>query len=438
MISKQRKPPSQVQLSPALKMTLRIKVYKTHIKQWGLDKKNKENEMRAVIRKTACRATEGKDSTFYIRGKTVDFENVVRYWQRKGVFSIDEIIARREASKTPEAVECYTPVLSPLRTPDELARDERMLVAIRDYHQLSLQAGMRSSSITTQLGTLYSLSILSCDLFHKQLSHEAGQALIKATAEIQSIVQAQSPDSVSYMLGTIQYLHSHDKAEIAKSILRQFAAMSHHLFPSEHPSRIIWSRLASVDLSDRGHYGHVSRLSMRVNVECMEKLLGPLHETTVAAKLDMLASYQGTQHHREWEFGLKILLRECELTFGSDADRTSRVGLELACYCLRTANPVEGKRFAQAVCNQTSSKDWRVHGLDLLARSQHDLGEIVAAEEMIRKAIDLGITIWGCHDGEVHQMMLVLEDWLAQEGKLNSAAQLREERMGYWEPVELL
>ena len=438
MISKQRKPPSQVQLSPALTMTLRIKVYKTHIKQWGLDKKNKENEMRAVIRKTACRATKGKDSTFYIRGKTVDFENVVRYWQRKGVFSIDEIIARREASKTPEAVECYTPVLSPLRTPDELARDERMLVAVRDYQQLSLQTGMGSSSILTQLTTLYSLSILSCDLFHKQSSHEAGQALIKATAGIQSIVQAQSPDSVSYMLGTIQYLHSHNKAEIAKSILRQFAAMSHHLFPSEHPSRIIWSRLASVDLSDRGHFGHVSRLSMRVNVDWLEKLLGPLHHTTIGAKLEVSASYRGSQLLRQRELGLQSLFRECELTYGPDHDRTSRLGLELAWYYLENDNPMEAKRRAQAVCNKTRSKNWRVYGLEPLARLQHKIGEMVAAEENMRKAVDLGITIWGCHDGEVHQMMLELEDWLAEQGELDSAAQLREERMGYWEPVELL
>lgn len=38
----------------------RAKMYKTHIKQWGLDKKNKENEMTAIVRKNADRVSKGK------------------------------------------------------------------------------------------------------------------------------------------------------------------------------------------------------------------------------------------------------------------------------------------------------------------------------------------------------------------------------------------
>ena len=438
MGSKQREIPSQVPLSPALTMTFRIKMYKTRITQWGLDKKNKENEMRAIMRKTASRVSKGKDSTFYIRGKTVKFENVVRYWQRNGRSPIDEIIAQREASRTPEAVECFTPVLSPLHNPDELARDERMLAAIRDYQQLSSQATGGSSSVMIQLGGLYDQSMLACKLFEKQSSHEAGQALLKAAKGIQTIVQGLSPDTIHYLLVIMGEILAYGKNEIVISILRQFAAMSDEVLPKEHPFGVIWSRLALMDLSDPSHYNHVQQMSMRVNIECLEKLLGPLHRSTVDAKSDMLASYRNTQDHGQWELGLKSLHRECELALDPDDDRTGWVRLELAYYHLWHDNPMEAKRLAHALCDQTKSNELRVRFLELLAIAQHDLGEMVAAEENIRKAIDSGFMVWGYHDGAVHRMMLSLEGWLAEQGKLASAAQLREERMGYWEPPELL
>ena len=419
-------------------MTFSKKMYKTKITQWGLDKKNKENEMRAIMRKTGCRVFKGKDSTFYIRGKTVKFENVVRYCERKGASFIDEIIAQRVASKTPEAVVCSTPVLSPLRAPDELARDERMLVAVRDYQQLSLQATVGSSVILTQLNALYDQSMLACALFDKHSPHQAGQALIKATAGIQTIVQAPSPGTIHFLLWIFLDLLNYGKNEIAITILRQFAAMSDMFLPKEHPFGVIWSRLALMDLTERGHFGHVYQSSMRVNIECLEKLLGPLHTMTIDAKLDTLASNTNTQNHTQRELGIKSLLRECELALDPDDDRTESVCRELARYYLSNDNPMEAKRLAQALYDQTKSDQGRIRLLYLLARSHHRLGEIVAAEETMRKAINLGITKWSWHDGEVHRMVLDLEDWLVEQGKLDSAAQLREERMGYWEPPELL
>ena len=414
-------------------------MYQTHIKQWGLDKKNKKNEMRAVIRKTASRVSKGKDSTFYIRGKTVSLEKVVRYWQRKGVSSIDKIIARREVSKTPEDVECLTPVLSPLKTLDEMARDEWMLVAVRDYLQYSSHTREGSFNRLPEQIMFNDMCMLACQFFKSQSHQEAGQALIKAMTGVKSIVQTQSPHAIAWFLSTIKYIISYGITQIATAMLRHFAAMSHHLFPEEHhPSRIVWSRLTLMDLSDPSHYNHVSYSSMRVTVDCLEKLLGPLHDLTIDARLSMLASYGDTHSHREQELGLKSLHRECELALGPDDDRTFYVGLELAWHYRRHDNPMEAKRLAQALCDQTKPDGWRAQGLDILASSQYDLGEMVAAEENMRKAIDLGITAWGCDTGEVHEMMLRLEDWLVKQGKLDSAAQLREERMGYWEPPEML
>ena len=65
--------------------------------------------MKAIARKNAKRLSEGKTSAFHVRGRAVDFEEVVRYWERKGI-SIEEIAAQRSASATPTDVKCLTPV----------------------------------------------------------------------------------------------------------------------------------------------------------------------------------------------------------------------------------------------------------------------------------------------------------------------------------------
>ena len=105
------------------------KVYKTHIKEWGLDKKNKEPEIRAIIRKNKQRADQGKRSNFRVRGRDIPLAEVVRYSKRKGV-SYDEIIARKTASPTPETVEVFTPVPSPVATPQDLAIPESLFGTI--------------------------------------------------------------------------------------------------------------------------------------------------------------------------------------------------------------------------------------------------------------------------------------------------------------------
>ena len=56
-------------------------MYKTHISKWGLDKKNKDHEMRAVVRKYRHREAQGKRSKIHIRGKERSFEEIVRYWK---------------------------------------------------------------------------------------------------------------------------------------------------------------------------------------------------------------------------------------------------------------------------------------------------------------------------------------------------------------------
>lgn len=59
-------------------------MYQRKIELWGLAKKHKAPEMRAIIRIFRQREAAGQQSVFRIRGRRVDIEEVYKYFKRKG------------------------------------------------------------------------------------------------------------------------------------------------------------------------------------------------------------------------------------------------------------------------------------------------------------------------------------------------------------------
>ena len=227
-------------------------MYKTHIQQWGLDKKNKEPEMRAIVRKHKQRADQGKPSTIHVRGQIRTIVEVFRYWERKGV-SIDEVIVRRTTSPTPEAVIFSTPVTSPIPTPQVLAIPERMFHLVQDYYKGSFESGTWFSEdplyeccsikdendANNDWADLVDECQLAASLSLRNLSYEAEQTLRQALTKIKQILLAEYPATLSEMFSLIDYLRNQEKTEMALVILRQFSIMGKALLGSEHPlSRI--------------------------------------------------------------------------------------------------------------------------------------------------------------------------------------------------------
>ena len=166
-------------------------MYKTRIDKWGLDKNRKEHEMRAVVRKQNQRERQGKSSVFRVRGKAVDFGDIIRYWERKGM-SIEDVIAQRAMSATPDAVvECSTPVLSEPSTPREFAIPENVIRCVRNYFQGSFESGtwyskdpkLPCESVNApadspdDLFLLIADCSLACKLFRRSQFQEAGRTL---------------------------------------------------------------------------------------------------------------------------------------------------------------------------------------------------------------------------------------------------------------------
>ena len=86
---------------------------KKRITKWNLDKKLKNADMSAALRIALAREAQGKKSLFLNRGRIITFDDIKRYFKRKGVHDLHAMVASRPASKPESLTTCYTPPATP-------------------------------------------------------------------------------------------------------------------------------------------------------------------------------------------------------------------------------------------------------------------------------------------------------------------------------------
>lgn len=430
----------------------RVKMYKTHIKQWGLDKKNKEPEMRAIVRKRKQRADQGKCSIIRVRGQVRDFAEVFRYFDRKGV-SIDDIIARQTASPTPEAVECVTPLPSPILTPQVLAIPERMFRCIRDYFKGSFESGtwIKTEPLSRcyfskgeENGVDYMNDFefqchLACSLFSRDLFQEAGQTLIAATATIKKILSAEDPGTLPRLFVLIENFRRWKRDDIALIVLRQFSALGKVLLSVEHPLSRICEWLQTASWSD---FDDIAAICMKSMADQFESVVGPMHQSTLDARLDYIRIFRSESNAYIPNFSK--LLGECEETLGPHDSRTLQVRSWLAQAYFIKNYTVEARKlseeiiaYSQYVPPTAHGLYYQVEGLYILAGCQYHLGEVDLGIATLHKAIELVMSAGGPRDGRARYWLVKLEDWYFKKGDWSSAFQMRDWRERILESINL-
>lgn len=420
----------------------RENVYKKHIKKWGLDKKNKKCDMKAIARKYSEREQKGKKSHFTVRGRAVDLAEILRYCQRRDE-SIDDLLAQRAASKTPEAVKCYTPLRSPIRTPEVLALPEQIFITVRDYHKGCFEARIwvdddekslcrtnkAQSNSALPIARLRDQCFLAIDLFNDSRYEEAGVVLRAATGSINEIVREEHPHTLMDLCEIISNFRVAGRPEVSLAILRQFSAMAQLKLGEWHPLSLICGRLASASALN---FEDVVLQSCRILCEVFTSVLGPLHRSSIDYQITMVrVDSSFTLSPQETSY--QALLRECENNLGPYDPRTLNVRLEVAWRNLNQGNFGGAKEMAEAIITQSASDNFRSMGLECLARAQYGLGETQEAETSLRAAIDLGRSCWGDDDGDVQRCMLMLEEWLEARFDFEGAAQVHRERIVAYE-----
>lgn len=115
-----------------------VKMYKHRIKKWGFDKNCKASEMQAIARKKLERDAIGKASSFRIRGRQIEFEEVRRRFRRKPHHLLETVVVREKylRSATPSEIKVLTPepsIPSPSSNDAHFVDSAPMTVAERGF-----------------------------------------------------------------------------------------------------------------------------------------------------------------------------------------------------------------------------------------------------------------------------------------------------------------
>lgn len=407
-------------------------MYKKRFKQWNARKYNEESEMRAIVRKRAERARVGKASTFKVRSQVVDIQKVFRYWERKNR-SVDDIVTRRPMSRTPEAVECLTPLLSPLRTPEELATPERLLLKLQDYIRGSVDAGKwRDFREERSLDRFYDQCHLAFQLLDNNHYLEAGQSLNNAFANINTIIRSEHPSTLRILLATTNLAFEREKPEIALAILHHVSAMAEKVLATSHPFKVISMGLASLGQTKEALYRDVWSISLQKMADCFQEVLGPTHGETLTYRLDFIQRFEVGHDLKREERALGKLLRDCELSMVEQEFRILHVRLRLAVNFYEQGHFVQAKDACQRLLSCLPPSDdshFKGRCLECLAWSQYNLGDTQGAVATMRESIYFDLSGESSEHGWACIMMLNLEVWLSELGESDSAAQVQARRM---------
>ena len=421
-------------------------MYKTHIAKWGLDKKNKEPEMRAIVRKNKQRAEQGKRSHFRVRKRDLEFTEVVRYWKRRGV-TVDEVIARSIASPTPETVECFTVVSSPIMPPKDLATPEYIFRIVRGYITASFESGtwvktdpqtacysIKEGEGVDHANQFYNLCCLACELFLTHNLDEAENTLSAASAVSRKMLRAEQPETIELIFNALARMRFMQNHEITLRIVRQLSATSKELLGESHHLSLLMAWLAAMPCSQ------VKAIISRcfdVMVDDFESLIGPMHRSTLMCRL--------FSHEANTNLALlQRLLNNCESALGLADERTLNVHLALMSWTSLKGEYAEAKRMGEDLLAVIQSIEATVYRSRVrsecykwIAICHHALGELDQAVVNLQAAIDRSMTVFGSQDTRVRICLLTLEQWSIEQGDLVAAMMARDQRIRLQESTEI-
>ena len=417
-------------------------MFKDRVKKWGVEKKSKEKEMRAIVHKRQQRADSGKPSLFTIRGKAIEWRAVILYWKRKNM-AIADVIAQRQLSKTPDAVKCLTPLASPITTPSAFAISERMFCLIRNYHQGSFESGIRllpqcpRSSCYTLKNHRFTLDFEDSLSFHKISVigrhespdfREVKMALPSVLEGIQQALLAEGPFSMSMFLRLIGNVLDFIGDEVALNLSREAADFSQAFLGENHPLRLICQWFASME-----------RPQLDVNLikaqQCItdsfSSILGPLHQITLLAHLYCIDRIKRDCNRDQKCLSLQSLLHEVEVALEANDVRIILVRLGLGYTLLENHNSTEALRIGQVVIDHalnvqphSNAAFTRAQGLQFLARCWYHLHDNNLAEAYLREAIDVLHSAYGMANALAEDLSTRLWVWQFIWARQESATHL--------------
>jgi hypothetical protein len=423
-------------------------MYKNHISKWGLDKKNKSEEMKAILRKKTGRSQLGKKSCFTLRGRPVDMVDVERYLRRNRITVRDVMPSGTGRPITPASLRCYTPKAVPRspRSPIVYEMPQQIFDSIKLYLSGSIQAGhwvsdrddshCRSANYDPDaaqaLISLYDCLSAACVLVGQGELDEAGLYMVKACSKIEIIVRAQEPDMLRSLLDATLKVIDLQCVGLMQTVLKQVSAISSVYLTPFHPLHIIFAHLSRLENRD---LVEVTLRARHVLSDHFEDALGEFHLSTLSCKMDRLrasARYSRSTDLNSVVQSVRTLLEKCEEKYGKSSARSHVLLKRLGDISMISGRYAEVETAGYELMVRATEIDdaqlWRM-GARLVAGAQYQQNKAEEAESSYRHLLHAYARLMGWRDPGTIRYMLDLEECLTGIGKLEDAAAIRAERL---------
>ncbi|CAM1510051.1 Fc.00g003860.m01.CDS01 [Cosmosporella sp. VM-42] len=421
-----------------------VKMYKSRIWKWGLDKKLKSDEVLAILVLKSERDALKKPSQFTIRGQPVDLDNINRYIRRN-----PSLMARFRAGQMPSIqttleVQCRTPSPSPGRSltpPTETHRVEEVLGLFKNYvdgsfasgawdceyndYCVSQMPGDRSDELFERVIASFAL-VNRCMMRGDKISISA--ILNPAFESLKEIIANESPVFVVRTVCLLWYLDRHHKNDLLRLVMEYLAGLVPIVLGKNHIMSQIWKALGSTQFSD---YYELSMALYSVLVPLLEERIGPANYLTailygdhidclfsrtrsaeslsVASRYRAKADATGKQHPWLTELAITQTALLC-------ANKEAEGQIEEAMECLQTLKSYGMSEEQEAVVNIQ------------LGNYSYQTGDIPLAVRSYREATRLAVTV----DGDERLLLTCLanlESALSKQGKQDEADRVNRYRL---------
>ncbi|KAK4149274.1 Clr5 domain-containing protein [Chaetomidium leptoderma] len=249
-----------------------IKMYRTRIRKWGIDKNNKAAEVAYMVRLKKQRDALGKKSCFLIRDRPVDWDDIERYLARTPDFWAKHNRHPASLSKSArETITCNTPPpASPRTLPTsvppkldaarELRIHEETLRFFRDYTEGSFEQGLWNLSpdhkryvgpggieANARLNAWYDKVRNASDWPGRDA--DAVRLVNYLLDDLPQLIKEQDFTVFPALMRCCFYLSAR-RPELGRVVVQFVARLCAVILGAKHPMSLAWSRIRSLPVSD--------------------------------------------------------------------------------------------------------------------------------------------------------------------------------------------
>ena len=353
---------------------------------------------------------------------------MVRYFARKRL-SIDDVVAQRRTSKTPETVVCLTPIISPITIPGVYRTPQLLLKSIADYVDGFFRSGVWIKTQPTET-CRSARGVCNVAFGLSNQCYEVGDLLGLGNLRAAKLVQDSAIGSINLILldedsvtlaqlfVLFMKMFEDGQHKIALAVFEAIADIGTSTLGQQHPLPRVAGFLLRLDSSD---IAEVSAKCLQAFNDQYEDVLGPMHTTSLSIRLLERRTTDGN-------FG--DLLRRCQSDLGMSDARTINVYLRLLQKLFDSGDYGRCARECDKMLNHTH----RIQNSIFPANVRADALEVLAHCDMmssnrdlaivhLREAIDIRISVFGSLDGLARRWLVQLQDWLTLYGREEEIAE---------------